>query len=474
MAAPTSFASRAIRALGPPAVLLAGVGGFLALASSRERPQPREVEAPVPLVETVAVSQATGGLDLDADGVVVPFRTVTVSSEVEGRVVEKSENCRAGRSVVAGELLLKIDPANYELEIARLERERDQTKANLAELDVQVANAEASIAIAQEELELNREELRRLERGERTGAITPQMRDTARRNELTSRTALVKLQNEKRLLEAQRTRWQEGVKLVEAQLEQAKLDLARTEVRAPADGVVVTADVEQDAFLKRGDPVATIEDTSAVEVRTNLEMRALAWLRANLTGPARAALSPYDVPPVPVTVTYEVLGNTYSWQGVLSRYDGIGVDERTRTVPCRVLVEEPRAVSLRAGSAELPVAAPPALVRGMYVKILLHTTPVEPLLSVPEAAVRPGNVVWAVRDGKLARFDLPAARVTRGEVLVAPQVTALKAGDRVVISPLPAAADGTAVRVLSPDGSEPEGDKAGELRTAIDQNGVRR
>ena len=37
---------------------------------------------------------------------------------------------------------------------------------------------------------------------------------------------------------------------------------------------------------------------------------------------------------MPVTVNFNLAGNTYTWRGTLSRVDGSGLDERTRTVPC--------------------------------------------------------------------------------------------------------------------------------------------
>ena len=441
---------RLFRLIVPPAVLIGGAVGFVVLANSKELPQPREVEAPVPLVETASVTQAKGGLDLATDGMVVPFRSVRLSAEVEGRVVEKSDDCRAGRTTRSGDLLLKIDPTSYELQVARLQREHDQALASLDELAVQVANADASIELAKEEVALRQADYKRVAGLERQGVSTQQAIDAARREELTSRTALVKLENERRLLVAQRARLEQAVKLTEVQIEEAKRDLAHTEIRAPYDGVIVSADVEKDSYLKKGDPMVELEDTSAVEVRTHLEMRAVAWLRANRPVGVEDPIGAYDIPQVPVTVIYDVLGNSYAWRGVLSRIDGVGLDERTRTVPCRVLVTDPQAVSLKEGSPDLPVAAPPALMRGMYVKVQLHTTPTEPLLSVPENAVRPGNMVWAVRDSKLMNFKLPAARVMRGSVLVAPQVTELKAGDEVVVSPLPAAKEGLLVKAQKP------------------------
>jgi len=447
---------RLFRLIVPPAVLIGGAVGFVVLANSKEMPQPRDVEVAAPLVETAAVTEAKGGLDLAADGLVVPFRSVNLSAEVDGRVVEKSDNCRAGRTVRAGDLLLKIDPTSYELQIARLQRERDQAQASLDELAVQIANADASIALAKEDVALRQADYKRVAGLERQGVSTQQAIDAARREELASRTALVTIENERRLLVAQQGRLEQAVKLTDVQIREAERDLAHTTILAPYDGVIVSVNVEKDSYCKKGDPLAELEDTSAVEVRTHLEMRAIAWLRANRPVGVENPLGAYDVPQVPVTVVYDVLGNSYAWRGVLSRIDGVGLDDRTRTVPCRVLVTDPQAVSLKEGSPELPVAAPPALMRGMYVKVQLHTTPSEPLLSVPEIAVRPGNAVWAVRDGKLSHFTLPAARVTQGSVLVAPQVTELRAGDKVVVSPLPAAKEGMTVRVHEPPQAPPK------------------
>ena len=439
------------RKAAPPLVLAAGIGGYIALAATREQPKPREPETPTLLVETATVGERNESPPIAADGLVVPFREVTLSAQVDGRVVEKSDACRAGRVVKAGELLVRIDPADYEIKVAVLEQQRDQAQASLDELAVQVSNADASIGLANEDVALQQSEVRRIASLRAQSVSSDSAYDAARMKELGSRNALVKLQNDKRLLEAQKTRLAQSVKLTATQLEQAELDLERTTVVTPVDGVVVSANVERDGYLRKGDPVATIDDSSAAEVRTSLEMRTLALLRGELPPEVAATLGPYDPPPVNVTVTYELLGNVYAWQGTLARYDGPGIDEQTRTVPCRIRVPDPRSVSLRDGRADLPVAPPAALVRGMYVKALLHSPSTATRLVVPQRAVRPGNVVWAVRDGKLVKFDLPGLRPSRGDMLVSPQVTGLRAGDAVVVSPLPVVAEGMAVRLAAGD-----------------------
>ena len=435
------------RLLLPPLVLVVGIAGLYLLKESRERPQPRAVEAKPPLVETVPIVLSDASQPLRADGVVVPFREITLAAQVAGRVISKSDACRAGRTVAAGQELLRIDPQDYELAIDRLEQEKAQAQASVQELAVQVVGVGDSIKLAQEDVALQKGELARIQSLSGRGVSTASSLDTARMAELGSRNKLTDLTNQKRLLEAQQARLDQSVKLAEAQLEQARLDLSRTIITAPVEGVVVTADVEVDGYLKKGDLVAVIDDTQAAEVKTSLDMRTLGFLRRQLRPEVAATLGPYDVPPVAVDVTYDVLGNTYSWKGVLARYDGLGINERTRTVPCRIVIQDPRAVSLRSGNAALPVAAPTALVRGMYVQILLHQNPNQTYLGIPEAAVRPGNVVWVVREGKIYERKLQAARVTHDVVLASPAVTDLKPGEAVVVSPLPGAADGMSVRV---------------------------
>jgi len=146
-------------------------------------------------------------------------------------------------------------------------------------------------------------------------------------------------------------------------------------------------------------------------------------------------------------VQYELGGRRYQWQGVLSRFDGIGVDERTRTVPCRVLVANPRDVQiLKSGEGTSNVVGPPALVRGMFVTVSVHAKPGTALLEVPQRAVHPGNTVWQVVDGKLSIRKIRVADSTDDLVLVYSDASGLQPGMKLVSSPLTLATEGMAVR----------------------------
>ena len=132
------------------------------------------------------------------------------------------------------------------------------------------------------------------------------------------------LENPLRTFDSQAKSLEMTLQLAKLQLTRAELDLKRTEIIAPFTGVVIANHVEQDGMIASGTVVATIEDTSMVEVRTNLRRDDMTFLQGG----------GYDLPQVPVTIEYERGGETYRWDGILSRQDGLGIEEKTRTMPC--------------------------------------------------------------------------------------------------------------------------------------------
>jgi multidrug efflux pump subunit AcrA (membrane-fusion protein) len=271
------------------------------------------------------------------------------------------------------------------------------------------------------------------------------------------------LENQLSSARVRRSRLTIAIELAESQLQKARLDLSRSEVRAPVDGVIVQDLVEQGDFVQRSSGLFTIEDTSSIEVRCNLLMEDLFWLWSQQSSSAGASLSEqraYQVPRTPATVYYQFARRDdlrYEWSGELDRFDGIGLDERTRTVPCRIRVDRPRDVKLvgESRAANGPLAGPPALVRGMYVTVVLRVPQTETLIKVPDEAIQPGKRVWRVNDGRLEQLGpLPLIRGiaetdAQGRVwrywLAPASESRLQPGDRLVITPLQGARDGMLV-----------------------------
>ncbi len=428
-------------------IIGAGVLGMLRFGRHEAPPRSTDSGEGVATVETIEVAAHQGGFDVPVDGVAVPFREIQLAAEVAGRVTFKSEDCRAGNFVRAGTPLLKIDPRTYELEVQRLQRALREAEQNIAELAVEISNMDGLIQLAKADLQLRQAEVARQKRLAARAASTAAESEAAQRLELQARNSILTLENQKRLLQTRKGRLEASRELAMIQIEQAELDLARTEVTAPVDGVIVSEMVEADSYVQRGAQLLTFEDTRQVEVSCSLTMEELYRLW-NATGQKRE--SEYDIPDLPVLVTYKLGGRTFGWHGQLARYEGVGLDEKTRTIACRIVVPEPRSVlEVLDNDNDSLVAAsdgPPVLVRGMFVNARIRTQPTAPMLRVPEAVVRPGNRVWLVRDGHLDIVTVVIAATKEGDIILDAKASGVSAGERAVISPLSQPVDGLAVK----------------------------
>ena len=435
--------------LAPVAILAAGIAAFL-LMGRQPPPARKEPAAPAALpVITSPAAEVTDGLTIEADGVVVPLREVTLAAEVGGRVLRKADACNEGRFVKAGTALLEIDPRDYEFDVARLERELAQAGIAIAEADEEIAQNTTSVDLARRQVELARREAARLE-GLRAGkVVTESEHDRAVRDELTAANTLSQLEGQRRVLEKRRNRLVEAQALASTMLEKAKLDLARTRIAAPIDGIIVEDKAEQDSFVAKGAPLVTIEDTSAAEVRASLEMEDVARIWG-----ARGGREDEAALDTPATVVYAIGDAVYQWEGVLSRQEGRGLDEKTRTLPCRVVVRDPRDVKAidRYGAPrpELPAGAPRSLLRGMFVGVRVHVRTTEPLVSIPDDGVRPSGEVWVMREGRLVVLRPRPVQASAGRVFFATGDSGLEAGDRVITSQISHPHDGMAVTERPP------------------------
>jgi len=441
-----------------PVVILGGaIWAFMAMGSQPPPARRSADRPPAPAVETAVAEPEQGGIDVVADGVVVPLREVTLAAEVPGRILEKTSACKAGRFVKAGTVLFRIDPRDYELDVQRLDRELAQAGLMIEEVDEELVQNATSTELAQRQVELARREVKRLDGLKAGKIVTEAEHERAVRDELTATNVVTTLQGQRRVLAKRRNRLLEAQSLASTMLERARLDLERTTVKAPADGVVVQDTVEQDSYVAKGTPLVTLEDTAAAEVRTSLQMEEVAriWGGRESEGaapPAERSRSAYEVPDTPATVVFRLGDRRYEWTGTLSRQEGRGLDEKTRTLPFRVLVKDPADVRSidRYGAvmAELPAEAPRSLLRGMFVEVRVHVESTHKLVSIPDDARRPNGEVWVVRDGRLVVLSPKPLDSRGGRTVYESLASGLRSGDRVVTSQLSTVRDGMDVTEL--------------------------
>ncbi len=427
---------RIVNWIGSIAILGACFWAYTFLGE-RERPTRKKPPRPAATeVVTQSLRLHTGPVDIQANGVVVPSREIRLATEVAGRIIDQSDNLRAGKLVRQGETLIRLDPIEFQLELRRLEAQRGQEAAQLRSIDVGVTNTNDLLKLAKDQNALAQGELERMESLTRRNAASATESDTAGRLALTAQTAVVELLNQLRQLEAERETLVQQQALTAVAVQRAQLDLDRTEIKSPLHGRVVASTVEQESYVQAGTPFVTIEDNSAVEVRVNLTANQMKWVWSSLAVGGET---------LDAKVSHRAGSRSDDWDARFERIDGVGIDTATRTYPCLFRVDGPTRPTSGGGPSELR--------RGMFVTVTMSIHPDRTLYQLPETAIRPGNRVWLEGDGQLKIVTVEV--VSRSDDAVV--VTFLSdwatdptrpAGERlvdVIVSPISDPADGMAV-----------------------------
>ena len=358
---------------------------------------PTELDEASPEIVPVAVrvmevrSEPTK-LFVESQGKVQAARTVNLSTPVAGTVAWISPKLEAGGYVAVDEPLLRLDSSDYEIALARSEAALEQ-------------------AIA-EELHARSEYERLRELGERRLASESQ------------------IQNAERLANVTAARINE----IETQLRQARIDLERTEVRAPFDAIVQSRQVELGQYANRAQNIAVMYGAEEVEVRLPLAIRQLGYLDVPLD--FRGELDRRVAPVVRLEGLYG--GQRHIWFGRMVRTEAT-IDPDSNTVQSIVRVTQPQEVDNEQGGKNaipLPI--------GLFVEASISGREIDDIIALPRAVIRNNNQVLVVdAENKMYYREVEIFRFEEERVLIS---GGLAPGEIVCISPIQAVVNGMAVQ----------------------------
>lgn len=377
-------------------VLAVGAGAVAFLMQSAPKASRRSAEAPARLVETVTARVGDHPTPVSAMGTVVAAREATLYPEVSGRIVAVGDNFVPGGRVAEGDLLLRLEDADYRLAV----RQRE----------AQVARAEAALEREHGQQEVARREYQML--GEE---LAPEERALVlRKPQLASAEA--------ELAEA------------EAALAQARLDRSRTEIRAPFDGVITGRSVALGARVTTNTALLTLVATDTFWVRVDLPVDALKWLEVpedNGGKGSAVALRRSDWP----------AGTTRAGR-VLRLIPSL--EQEARLAQLLVAVPDPLALAPEHRGQ-------PRLLVNDYVGATLSGRTLEGVVALDRALLRGGSRVWVLEDGRLAIREVDVAFRGPEEVLIR---SGIADGDEVVATDLASPVSGMALRTAE----DPEGE----------------
>lgn len=401
-------------ALGVAAVLYSGKLKTLPESSASSR-QPA-------LVRVISVEPIDLVARVSGYGSVVPAREWRAVARIEGEIVETGEGLSPGSIVDAGTLIFRIDDSDLKLDLASID-------AQLAASTVKDQTIGASLDIANADLALAEEDLKRQEQLNEQGVVTRTALDASRRQALVARTKVTDLTNQIALNAAER----DVLITQRASLERA---LGFSVIRTPFDMRVTALEADLGQFVNRGQVLLTGEGIEAAEIAAQFPMGRIGPL-------VRLAGEGTRITDLKARVLLPGADHPVAWPATVDRM-GDAIDERTQSAPLVVRVADPQSQSL-AGER-------PPLRRNMVVEVVL-SAPKMKALVVPAEAVQNGFGLVVTGEEKLEKRPIQTGFVS-GEIAVVTK--GLEAGDRLVITDPSIAVPGMEVTAVEDEARKAE------------------
>ncbi|MEM8633524.1 MAG: efflux RND transporter periplasmic adaptor subunit [Pseudomonadota bacterium] len=381
---------RAIFLILPVLVLVGAVGGVIGMSAFSPDPEESEdvVEA-LPVLIAPAITESVS-LSVISQGEVRPRTSIVLASEVSGRVNFVSDSLLSGGTFNRGDLLVRLDPAEFSLRVT-------QAQAAVAQARTALARAKSESRTAQQDVvDLGLTDVSDLTLGR------PQVAEA-----------------------------EANLASAEAALAEAELNLSRTRIRAPFTGRVQTRSVEAGAYIIPGASLAEVFSSDIVEIPIALTDRDLASLNLGI-GFVASAQNPGPA----VTLSAIIAEREHSWQGRITRTES-GIDTDTRVLFAYVEVEDPYGASSDSG---VPLAV------GLFVNAEIEGVTIPDATVIPRTALRGEQQVFvATEDNTLEIRPVTVASSSRERAVL---TSGLEAGEMVITSPVRGAGDGMKIKAV--------------------------
>ena len=381
-------------------VVIIAIGIVIAVVfiKLKKPPQRQEQIVLAPLVKVERLDRRDIQMIIRGYGTVNPRLQVEIVPQVSGKVVWVNPQFKAGGFIRRGEMILKIDPRDYELSLRQ---------ANAA-----VAEAQVMLDLEKAEAKLAKEEWQQLHPGQEPDSPLvfrePQIRQAQARLESAN-----------------------------AGLATANLNLERTRPSLPVDAVIMNERIALGQYVMIGQSMGAAYGIESMEIEVPLEDKELAWLAVpDNTLSVNAAQSPKKGAIARVSANFA--GEEKCWLGYVVRTTG-QVDITSRLISVVVEVLEPFKDS----------DSTPPLLPGMFVEVAIEGNILKNAIAVPRDAMHNNNEVWVATEGQLYVQSLDIVRADRD---FAYADSGLDDGDMIIVSSLDMVIEEMKVRIQA----EPE------------------
>jgi RND family efflux transporter MFP subunit len=405
--------------IGLPLLIVGlAVGGFLYLRASKPETAAKPPEERIWTVATVPAVPEDVEPEIKAFGQIYAGRQVELRPLVEGRVIETGPAFVEGGVVGAGELLIAIDPFDFENLLNERKAQLEEARAKLAEIEAERAAARRLVERDREQVELRRRDVERREGLAKRGVVSEKALDDARLALSEARQSLIERQRNITQAGARIAQQKAVIARLEVQVRQAARDLEQTRLLAPFEGFLTEVSTEIGKRVSRSDRVARLIDAGRLEVRFPLSNENFGRLLAvgDWRGhKIRAVWTAGDVVETFAATIDRIEGEVDAAKGgidLFARIDGAGP-----------------ATPLRPGA---------------FVEVWFKGKRFEKLVRIPESALHPGDRIFLAQDGRLKAQKIDVLARSGNDVFIRGR---FDPDAEVVVTKFPEMASGMKVRV---------------------------
>ena len=323
-------------------------------------------------------------------GTVRPDKEIVLSPRVGGEIVSISQSFTPGGFVDEGEVLLQIDPSDYEVVLLQRKSELLQTSAEL-------------------DLELGRQDLAQKDYKDLEGTISAEYKSLV-------------------LRAPQLNTAQSRVEAAEAAVRRAELDLERTLIRAPFAAHIINREANVGSQVSPGEPLGRLVGIKHYWVEAVVPVSNLRWIDFSEERES-------SVPGVHIRNRAAWPEGTFR-EGSVHRLIG-ELEDQTRLARVLITVADP--LSHQPESAGLP-----PLMIGSFVEARIAGIPIQDVIRIDREYVRQDDTIWIDENGLLRIRELEI--VFRDDEFAYVR-SGLSAADQVITTNLATVFDGAALRL---------------------------
>ncbi len=355
--------------------------------AEREKPV-----APVLQVETMVAEPQNYNIIIESYGTIQARTQGTLTAQVDGEVINVAEGFRQGSFFEKGDLLLEIDPRDYQ--------------TTLINAQANVSQAQAALAQEQAQAEQAAKDWKRLGNSGKASDLV------LRKPQLAASRAQLE--------------WNK------AALAKAELDLKRTQIVAPYAGRIISKNVDLGQYVTTGTQLAEIFAVDYVEVRLPLTSREYTYvdIHENYRGEnftADSSNSPL------VRVTNRIGNTSQSFNGYISRSEGV-FNTSTRQTYVVAHIDDPY--------GKRTDGSPPLKI-GQFVTAEIQGKTLADVYVVPNSAVYQGSYIFIAEDNIIQRREINLLWQDNDNTVIDQGITE---GEIIVLTPLNETISGTQIQ----------------------------